>query len=156
MAPAHRPSSLALTVRSAAATLAGDLGGNWSMTAAAGFLRARWVHVIFAFVAMGGWALFANRAHGAGALAPALVQGLVSAGITAILKGVLDRFAGRFPGLAAYVLPPLITASVVLAALVAIHLGIGTPELVRTIAAPWSVSTLYAILYAADLERRRR
>jgi hypothetical protein len=126
------------------------------MAAAAGLLRARWVHVTFAFVAMGGWALVANRAHGSGALAPALVQGLVSAVITAILKGVLDRLAGRFPGLAAYILPPLITASVVLAALVAIHAAIGTPELVQTIAVPWSVSTLYAILYAADLERRRR
>ena len=126
------------------------------MAATEGLLRARWVHVTFAFIAMGGWTLFANRAHGADALAPAVVQGLVSAVITAILKGVLDRLAGRFPGVAAYILPPLITAAAVLAALVAIHRAIGTPELVQTIAVPWSVSTLYAILYAADLERRRR
>jgi hypothetical protein len=125
------------------------------MATAAGLMRARWVHVAFAFVAMGGWTLFANRAHGSAAVVPALVQGLISAGITVVLKGVLDRLAGRFPGIGAFVLPPLMTASTVLAALIAVHWMIGTPELWRTIAVPWSVSTLYAILYAADLERRR-
>jgi hypothetical protein len=53
-------------------------------------------------------------------------------------------------------LPPLITASVTLVVLTAVHRLIGTPDIAATIAVPWSVSTLYAIVYAAGLARERR
>ena len=119
----------------------------------ASLLRARWLHVTFAFLAMGGWALFANRGH-EGAWLAALTQGLASAVITFVLKGVLDRMGGRFTSWRAFVLPPLSTATAVLIALWVAHTGIGTPNVLATIAVPWSVSTLYAILYAADVERR--
>ena len=117
--------------------------------------RASGTHVAFAFVAMGGWALFANRAHGAGAFAPALAQGALSGGITFVLKRVLEALAARLRGPLAYALPPLATASVILAILVGVHLAIGTPEIAATIAVPWSVSTLYAIVYSAVLARGR-
>lgn len=108
----------------------------------------------FAFLAMGGWALYANSGHGlAAAWLPALSQGVLSGLITLVLKRVLEAMRGRFPGVLAYVLPPAITAGTVLALLVAVHKLIGTPEIVRTIAVPWSVSTLYAVLYAATLAR---
>lgn len=111
-------------------------------------------HVGFAFLAMGGWALYANSGHGLGqALVPALSQGVMSGLITLVLKRVLEAMAGRFPGVLAYAVPPAITASVVLAVLVLVHRLIGTPEILRTIAVPWSVSTLYAILYSATLAR---
>jgi hypothetical protein len=115
--------------------------------------RASAVHVAFAFVAMGAWALFANRAHGTGALLPALAQGCLSAGITFVLKRSLEAMSRRLRGWMAYVAPPLATASVILGVLLAVHLAIRTPEIAATIAVPWSVSTLYAIVYAATLAR---
>jgi len=113
-------------------------------------------HVAFAFLAMGGWALFANRAHGAAAVLPALAQGALSGGITFVLKRTLEWLADRLAGWRALVLPPLITASAILATLVGVHVAIGTPEVAATVAVPWSVSTLYAFVYSAMLGRRRR
>jgi hypothetical protein len=118
--------------------------------------RASATHVAFAFLAMGGWALFANRAHGAGAIAPALAQGALSAAITFGLKRSLEAMAARLPGAWAYVIPPSVTATMILAMLVGVHTAIGTPEIAATIAVPWSVSTLYAIVYAAIVARARR
>jgi len=118
------------------------------------FLRSTVVHVAFAALAMGGWALFANRSHGlSAALAPALAQGVMSGLITLVLKRALEAMSGRFAGPAAYAAPPAITAAVILVVLVAVHRLVGTPEIARTIAVPWSVSTLYAILYTAALVR---
>jgi len=115
--------------------------------------RATFVHVAFAFLAMGGWALFANRAHGAAAVGPALAQGALSGAITAVLKRSLESMGRRLGGAAAYVVPPLVTASLILAVLLGVHRLIGTPEIAATIAVPWSVSTVYAIVYAAVLAR---
>ena len=56
----------------------------------------------------------------------------------------------------AWAVPPAITAGSILALLSLVHTAIGTPEVVATIAVPWSVSTLYAILYNAGLVRARR
>ncbi|MFI4935633.1 MAG: hypothetical protein ACHP7N_13500 [Caulobacterales bacterium] len=117
--------------------------------------RATSVHVAFAFVAMGGWALFANRTHGAAAVAPALAQGALSGMITLALKRALEALAARLSGPIAYIAPPLITASVILTLLVGVHSLIGTPEIAATIAVPWGVSSLYAILYNAALARGR-
>lgn len=108
----------------------------------------------FAFIAMGGWTLYANHGHGmAAAWPPALAQGAVSGLITLVLKHALEALAGRFAGPTAYVAPPIITASVILALLLGVHHLIGTPEVWRTIAVPWSVSTLYAFVYSATLAR---
>ena len=127
-------------------------------------LKSSLVHVAFGFLLMGGWALFANRAHGwQGAWLPALVQGTISGGLTGALKETLetyDRGAAKrdsvLAGPLAYVFPPLITASSILALLIIANSTIGTPELAATIAFPWSVSTLYAIVYNAGLVRARR
>ncbi|HEX4534357.1 MAG TPA: hypothetical protein VH000_09010 [Rhizomicrobium sp.] len=102
---------------------------------------------------LGGWALFANRAHGDAAYLPALAQGALSGAITLVLKKALETMSRRFSGRTAYILPPAITASVILAILVAVHWLIGTPEIAATIAVPWSVSTLYAAIYSALLAR---
>ena len=111
-------------------------------------------HIGFAFLAMGGWALFANSGHGlAAAWLPALSQGVLSGLITLVLKRALEAMSGRFPGVLNYALPPAITAGAVLLLLVSVHKLIGTPEIARTIAVPWSVSTLYAIIYSATLAR---
>ena len=111
-------------------------------------------HVGFAFLAMGGWALFANAGHGLAAAAlPAVSQGVLSGLITLVLKRALEAMSPRFPGALAYIVPPAITAGAVLALLLTVHKLIGTPEVIRTIAVPWSVSTFYAVVYAATLAR---
>jgi hypothetical protein len=119
--------------------------------------RSSPVHVAFGFLLMGGWALYANSGHGlAKAWGPALAQGAISGLLTGALKKTLEALDGKIPGLLAYVLPPALTAGTILALLTAVHTLIGTPEIVRTIAFPWSVSTLYAIVYNAGLVRKRR
>lgn len=120
-------------------------------------LKSSLVHVAFGFLLMGGWAFFANRAHGlAGAWLPALVQGTISGALTGALKKTLEALDGRLSGALAYVVPPAVTAGSILVLLVLAHSLIGTPELVATIAFPWSVSTFYAIVYNAGLVRARR
>lgn len=121
------------------------------------FLKSSLVHIAFGFLAMGGWALFANRHHGlAGAWLPALVQGMLSGALTGVLKKTLEALDGRLTGPLAFVVPPAVTAGSILALLTLVHTAIGTPEVIATIAVPWSVSTLYAILYNAGLVRARR
>lgn len=67
------------------------------------------VHVLFAFVAMGGWAVFANRAHAMPKpLTAGLVQGALSACLTLFLKSAIDVLSKRVSGLAAYAVPPLV------------------------------------------------
>ena len=78
---------------------------------------------------------------------------MLSGLITLVLKRALEAMSPRFPGVLAYVVPPAVTATTTLALLVAVHTLIGTPEIVRTIAVPWSVSTVYAVVYAATLAR---
>lgn len=120
-------------------------------------MKSSLVHVAFGFLLMGGWALFANRGHGlAAAWLPALAQGTLSGALTGGLKKTLEALDGRIDGPLAYVVPPAVTAGSILALLVLVHRLIGTPELVATIAFPWSVSTLYAIVYNAGLVRARR
>jgi len=120
-------------------------------------LKSSLVHVAFGFLLMGGWAFFANRAHGwQGAWLPSLVQGTVSGALTGGLKKTLEALDGRLTGALAYVIPPAATAGTILFLLILVHSLIGTPELVATIAFPWSVSTLYAIVYNAGLVRARR
>lgn len=120
-------------------------------------MKSSLVHVAFGFLLMGGWALFANRGHGlAAAWLPALVQGALSGALTGALKKTLEALDGRIAGPLAFVIPPIVTAGSILGLLVLVHSLIGTPELVATIAFPWTVSTLYAVVYNAGLVRARR
>lgn len=119
--------------------------------------RASWTHVAFAFLAMGAWAAFANRDHPPGRMVlAALVQGALSGLITLVLKRFLERFSGRLNGPLAYVLPPAVSCAVVLALLLTVHHLAGTPEVWRTIAVPFAVSSAYAWIYTALLLRNRR
>ena len=119
--------------------------------------RASWVHVLFAFLAMGGWAMFANRGHPpAEMLRAGLVQGLLSAALTFGIKRGLEALHRRMSGLAALLAPPLISCVTVLALLVGAHALAGTPEIWATIAVPFTVSTIYAFVYTAGLDRGAR
>ena len=114
-------------------------------------------HVGFGFMAMGGWAVWANRAHGLEVMALAgLVQGTISGLLTLALKKSLEWLNRRMQARAALAFPPAITASAILGILVTAHALAGTPALWTTIAVPWTVSTSYAIVYNLRLSREKR
>jgi hypothetical protein len=114
-------------------------------------------HVGFAFFAMGGWAVFANRGAGAGHAALAgVVQGTISGAITLGLKRFLEMASQRLPGGWAAIVPPLISCAVILALLVTAHRLAGTRQLWTTISIPYAVSSSYAFIYTAMILRRRQ
>jgi hypothetical protein len=119
--------------------------------------RSTAVHVAVAALAMGGWAAFANLEHGAArALIAGAVQGALSGAITLVLKRSLEAMAARLPGIAAVVCPPLVTCVVVLVVLLGVHRLAGTPEVWKTIAVPYAVSSGYAWIYCFALAAVRR
>ncbi|CDN51480.1 hypothetical protein [Neorhizobium galegae] len=117
--------------------------------------RSGTVHVLFAFLAMGGWAVFANRAYEMPRpLYSGLVQGVMSACLTLFLKSVIDGLSKRFEGLTRFWAPPLIACLGSAAVLVAIHAASGTPEILKTVAVPLLVSTSYATIYNYSISAR--
>lgn len=120
-------------------------------------MRSSIVHVGFAFLAMGSWAAFANRAHPMPApLQAGLLQGAISATITLVLKRAIEYLASRFSALAALLAPPVIAGLVSASLLTLLHTLSGTPEIAKTIAVPLTVATSYAALYNYSLWRIRK
>ncbi len=113
------------------------------------------VHVACGFAAMGGWAIYANAAHGVrAALLAGLVQGAISGALTLGLKRSVDWMRPRMRGFLAYVAPPLI-AGICSAMLLILGHGLsGTPEIWMTIAVPLIVSFSY--IFAYNILRQRR
>ena len=106
------------------------------------------VHVLIGFLAMGGWAIYANGAHPLPApLLAGLVQGALSGAITYVLKRTLDRLRGRLARRLGWWLPPLIALFLSFCLLIGTHWLAGTPEILPTISVPFSVASLYAIAY---------
>ena len=120
-------------------------------------MRSSIVHVGFAFLAMGSWAAFANRAHPMPApLYAGLLQGAISATITLVLKRAIEYLASRFSGLAALLAQPVIAGLVSATLLTILHTLGGTPEIAKSIAVPLTVATSYAALYNYSLWRIRK
>lgn len=118
--------------------------------------RSSVVHVLFAFLAMGGWALFANRLHPMPQpLIAGVVQGTLSAALTLCLKSTIDAFSRRFRGTTRFWMPPLLACLASTSILVAVHATAGTPEILKTIAVPLLVSTSYAVAYNYSISRGR-
>ncbi len=114
------------------------------------------MHVLFAFVVMGGWAVFANRNHAMPQpVYSGLLQGAVSACLTLFLKSVIDALSRRFSGVTRFWAPPLIACLGSASLLTALHALIGTPEIASTIAVPLMVSTSYAAIYNYSLSGRK-
>ena len=118
--------------------------------------RSSAVHVAFAFVAMGSWALFANRAYPLPRMLLAgLVQGALSGCLTLFLKRVVERLPAIFSGPLRLVAPPVIALLGSATLLVTFHMLSGTPEILKTIAVPLLVSTSYAALYNYSISKGR-
>ena len=118
--------------------------------------RSSAVHVAFAFVAMGSWALFANRAYPLPRMLLAgLVQGALSGCLTLFLKRVVEKLSAIFAGSLRLVAPPVIALLGSATLLVTFHILSGTPEILKTIAVPLLVSTSYAALYNYSISNGR-
>jgi hypothetical protein len=114
------------------------------------------VHVLFAFLALGGWAVFANRGHAMPQpIYSGLLQGILSACLTLFLKTVIDVLSMRFTGVTRFWAPPVIACLGSASLLTALHALIGTPEIARTVAVPLMVSTSYASIYNYSISRKR-
>lgn len=111
-------------------------------------LRSNAAHMAGGFALMGSWAFFANAAHPMPTpLISGLVQGALSASITLLLKSVIERLLPRLSGTNGLILPPLLCGAISVALLTAIHMAVGTPEILMTLALPVTVATGYAALY---------
>ncbi len=118
--------------------------------------RSSVVHVAFAFLAMGAWAVFANRWAGIShALVAGLLQGTLSGAITLGLKRFLEAASARLTGVWALIVPPAISCAAILALLVAAHILAGTRNVLATISLPYAVSSTYAWVYTWAVTRRR-
>jgi len=119
--------------------------------------RATASHVAFAFLAMGGWAVFANAPKGLDhALIAGLVQGTMSGLITLGLKRFLEAASLRLSGIWAMLLPPTASCAAILVLLLTAHRLAGTPNVWATISIPYAVSSLYAWVYVIVVVRGRR
>ena len=118
--------------------------------------RSSAVHVAFAFLAMGSWALFANRAYPLPRMLLAgLVQGALSGCLTLFLKRAVEALSAMFAGPLRLVAPPVIALLGSATLLVTFHMLSGTPEILKTIAVPLLVSTSYAALYNYSISKGR-
>lgn len=118
-------------------------------------IRSSALHMTVAFLGMGAWAVFANRAHGADAWLAGMVQGALSATITLFLKRMIEAVSARARGAWRLVLPPVLAVAASFGILTLVHRLAGTPEITATIALPMSVTALYATGYAFALWRER-
>ncbi|MFK7939137.1 MAG: hypothetical protein AB8B82_07150 [Roseovarius sp.] len=118
-------------------------------------LERAWVHVTFAFVVMGAWALYANWGYAMPKpVTAALLQGAMSGMITFGMKQVLDMLRRAVSRKQGVWLPPVLTLMLSLSVLVSVHLMFGTPEVVKTIAVPFSVASTYAVIYNFAMWRK--
>ncbi|NRA31278.1 MAG: hypothetical protein HRU11_13565 [Parvularculaceae bacterium] len=117
------------------------------------------MHVAGAFIAMGSWAVFANRDAGmSAALIAGGVQGSLSALITLTLKRSLEALARRMnhQGFQAFALPLILCLGTSFTVLVSSHVLAGTPNVAATIAVPFSVASTYATIYRFTLWKSAR
>jgi peptidoglycan/LPS O-acetylase OafA/YrhL len=106
-----------------------------------------------AFLAYGSWAAFANRAHGAdAALRAFVVQGCSSAFVTSTIAAVIEWAHARLPRTRASALLAVSFGALFATAFhCGLHLVMGTPELLRTVAVPVLASVVYASGYVTTL-----
>lgn len=105
-----------------------------------------WVHIACGALLMGAWAAFANRMHaGPQMLQAAVIQGLLSGALTAMLKTVTDHLRTYLPH---WTVAAGVTFVLSAALLLKVHAMAGTPEIGATVAVPLTVSGLYVFTYS--------
>lgn len=116
-----------------------------------------YTHVAFAFFVMGGWAVFANLGHPMPKpLIAGVVQGVLSASFTLIMKRGIEYLTTTLSGFSALLIPPVLAASISAVCLSVIHWVAGTPEILATIALPLTVATTYAATYTYTQWKAKR
>lgn len=119
--------------------------------------KSSFVHVLFAFLIMGTWAYYANSNHPwPKPLIAGVVQGLISASITFVVKRTVEIVSAALNGFAALVLPAMAASMVSFICLVGIHTLVGTPEVWLTIALPFAAALLYVSSYSFALWKSAR
>ena len=111
------------------------------------------------FVAYGGWAFWANLEHGdAVAMRAGLLQGSYSFALTfastLLMEGLYAFFVRRGDALRARLATVAVTAVILLAVPVALHMLAGTPEIAMTVAPGFAIGMVYTWIYVAALTRR--
>jgi hypothetical protein len=111
-----------------------------------------------AFVLFGSWALFANRAHPAPAMArAALAQGSFSAVSSTCAVLLLEYLygLGRTPA-RKVMLGAAGTPVIIFLAMAGGHLLARTPNVVATLLPSWISGTIFAVVYTVNLRRLDR
>lgn len=120
-------------------------------------LKSTLVHVVFAFLAMGGWGFYANSAYPMPEpIIAGFVQGIMSAFLTLFLKKSVDFMRPRFSGNRRVWLPPMISSVASATFLLCGHWVSGTPAILATIAVPLTVSVTYIFTYNVMRQRKDR
>ncbi len=110
---------------------------------------------IAAFVMWGGWAFYVNsRNSDSSGIVSGIAQGTASFTITLLMVHAITFLYHKFNHLLLkLVLPALLTVSVTSTCLVLIHLLVGTPHIVSTIAPALSVAFAFCLLTTFKLNR---
>ena len=110
------------------------------------------------FVAYGGWAYYANSAHGGEiAMRSGLVQGTYSLVLTFLMTLVTEWLFIAFARLPGRVGVATVVISVVLfLSAYGIHMLVGTPEILMTIVPGWIIGSIYTTIYLLGLRRAER
>jgi len=112
------------------------------------------VSAALAFALWGGWAYWINADHGAAKqIVSALAQGTASFVITLVMVRIVARLYQVLPAPLKLPGPALITVGCTGSALVAIHAAVGTPEILKTVAAPLSVALGFCAYTTVKLQR---
>ncbi len=103
------------------------------------------------FVVYGGWAYYANSAHGEMiAMRSGLVQGSYSLALTFLMTLVTEYLFARLRALWS----TTVTVSVILfVSAYTIHMVVGTPEILMTILPGYVIGTVYTAAYVLGLRR---
>lgn len=114
-------------------------------------LHSNAAHVLAGIMLMGGWAFFANTGYPwPAAVIAGLVQAIITGTITLVMKKSIEWVASRTRGI---VLPTLAASAISASLLTIVHTIAGTPAFWLTVAAPFSVATIYGATYTFTLRR---
>ncbi len=109
-------------------------------------------------VVWGGWASYVNAGHGYDAQRnAALAQGGISFVVTFFMTILLNFFFVKISRPFARIAAPIfLTMSIVVALTAIVHVVMGTPEIVATLAGPCFAGTLYCFTYILKLMHQEK